>query len=82
MLAESGGETGVCRRCRPTGLALIFLLLQRAQASCERLSRRGSAGCAGSSPFSATFLRLRDAAGDGPGGGGPCGCGCWPFGGG
>jgi hypothetical protein len=30
-LAREGG--GSCRRCHPTGLALIFLLLHRAQAS-------------------------------------------------
>ncbi len=76
MLAESGGETGVCRRCRPTGLALIFLLLHRAHASCERRRRRGSAGCGGSSPFWSTFLLFLDAD-CGPGGGGCC---CCPWG--
>lgn len=81
MLAESGGETGVCRRCRPTGLALIFLLLHRAHASCERRKRRGSAGCGGSSPFWSTFLLFLDAD-CGTGGGGCCCCCPWGVGGG
>ncbi len=41
----------------------IFLLLQRAQASCERRRRRGSAGVDGS-PFSA-FLRFLPCEGEG-----------------
>lgn len=61
MLADSDGRRGICRRCRPTGLALIFLLLHRAHASCERLKRRGSAGCEASSPFSFPFLRFLGA---------------------
>ena len=45
-----------------TALALIFLLLHRAQASCDRRSRRGSLIAAASSPSTFTFLRLRFAA--------------------
>ena len=50
----------------------IFLLLHRAQASCERLSRRGSAGDAGS-PLS-FFLRLRAGPEDVGVGGGIISC--------
>ena len=54
-------------------LTFIFLLLQRAHASCERLRRRGSAGDDGS-PFS-FFLRFRDGGtGVGVAGGGIISC--------
>ena len=49
-------------RSQPTALALIFLLLHRAQASCDRLSRRGSLADMLSSPSPAVFLRLRGPA--------------------
>jgi hypothetical protein len=51
---EGGGRGGAGLK----GLTLIFLLLQRAQASCERRSLRGSAG-EDSSPPGLDFLRLR-----------------------
>ena len=73
-------RTGVCRRCRPTGLALIFLLLHLAHASCDLLNRRGSAEW-GASPLSGSaFLRFLGAPGvwgccwAGTGG---CMGGCW-----
>ena len=53
-------------RSQPTALALIFLLLHRAQASCDRLSRRGSLIAAVSSPsppFFRFFPLLPDAGG-------------------
>ncbi|KAI0073682.1 hypothetical protein K474DRAFT_171153 [Panus rudis PR-1116 ss-1] len=67
---------GICRRCHPTGLALIFLLLHRAQASWERLKRLGSAGGGGSPPSPSVFLRFLDELGVGVcTDGGACCCG-------
>lgn len=51
-------RTEICGRCLPTGLALIFLLLHRAQASWERLSRLGSDGEPASSEFVSAFRPL------------------------
>ena len=50
-------------RCRPTGLALIFLLRQRAQASCDLRSRRGSLidGDSSFSPFCFFLFRPFEA---------------------
>lgn len=71
-------------RSEPTGLALIFLLLHRAHASCDRRSRRGSLVPATSGLSAADFLRLRTALPFAPGcwpsccgvNGDPCACGC------
>lgn len=64
MCQAVAGSVGVARA---TGLALIFLLLQRAQASCERRNRLGSLGAGASSPSVAAFLRFL------------LGCAAWPL---
>lgn len=51
-------RTEICGRCLPTGLALIFLLLHRAQASWERLRRLGSDGDPASSELASAFRPL------------------------
>jgi hypothetical protein len=51
-------RTEICGRCLPTGLALIFLLLHRAQASWERLRRLGSDGEPASSELASAFRPL------------------------
>jgi hypothetical protein len=51
-------RTEICGRCLPTGLALIFLLLHRAQASWERLRRLGSEGEPASSELVSAFRPL------------------------
>jgi len=73
-------QNGNCRRCRPSGLAFIFLLLHLAHASWDRRKRRGSLGDWTSSvPGSVFFRLLLEVGGGGCGVCCCCCCCCWSW---